>query len=211
MSRNLKYKPSKPVPARKTAPKPSASSTSSDDDDYAELDELTDSDDEEPDVELAEEQAIIASEAAGSDYEEDADDESNDEDAPQPEDDDDNAESFNGFPDDTPTPNDFFNEQLPPHIPRRVRFNIDIDEVSHSSGSDNDSSDYGFPDLMAEDELDPTFRQSIQNDDDGNDDGSDTFWDWENATANYDIEGGDVGLSNISSDEDSSSSGYGSG
>lgn len=201
MSRNIRNKTTKTVAAKKTKVAPS--SLASDDDDYAGLDEISDSDDDEPDVELAEEQAIIASLANGSDEEDDADDESNDDEAPQPDQDDDN-ESFNGFPDE---PADFFNEQLPPTVRRRVRFELDEEEVDYSSASDTDSGGFTFPDLMAEEDLDPKFRQQIQNDDNLDEDTlSETEWDWDNAAANYDNLNGNQILLDLDDEGDDYSS-----
>lgn len=164
MSRNLRHKQSRHVLANKSNKTPVVSDHSSDDD-YAGVDLISDTEEDEPDVEVAEEQAIIESE------EDEIDDT-----VLQPDKDDDQG-SWAGFDlDDEPTfggGDPLFHEEITrtstPNMyaettaweatnSRRVRFDL----------SDSDSSDTEvniFPDIfLDQSSLDPQFRQTIEND-----------------------------------------------
>lgn len=167
---------------KKSIKKPLASYNLSDDD-YAGVDLISDSEEDEPDVEVAEEQAIIESE-----------EDDNDNAVLQPDNDDDQS-SWAGFDlDDEPTfrgGDPLFNEQISrtstPNMyaeataweattGRRVRFDL----------SDSDSSDTevnAFPDIfLDQNSLDPQFRRTIENDynNDNDDPPSDegSYWDF---------------------------------
>jgi hypothetical protein len=182
MSRNLRHKQSPPVLAKKSIKRPIAGDNSSDDD-YAGVDLISDTEEDEPDVEVAEEQAIIESE------------EDNNDDAVLQPDNDDDQSSWAGFDlDDEPTfggGDPHFDEQTSrtstPNMyaeataweatsNRRVRFDL----------SDSDSSDTEvniFPDIfLDQNSLDPQFRQTIENDhnNDNDDPPSDegSYWDF---------------------------------
>ncbi len=182
MSRNLRHKQSPPLLAKKSTKKPLASDHSSDDD-YAGVDLISDTEEDEPDVEVAEEQAIIESE-----------EDENDDNVLQPDNDDDQS-SWAGFDlDDEPTfgtGDPLFDEHISrtstPNMyaeataweatsSRRVRFDL----------SDSDSSDTEaniFPDIfLDQSSLDPQFRQTIENDynNDNDDPPSDegSYWDF---------------------------------
>ncbi|RFU33535.1 hypothetical protein B7463_g2837, partial [Scytalidium lignicola] len=198
MSRNLRQK-SGALPTKKPVRRGSASTTSlssdEDDDDYAGVDLITDSDEDEPDVEVAEEQAIIESaEEDNADDNKHADDSASS--TPRPVADDDQS-SWDGFDitsqEDVLGDNvDFFNEHIArmnapdhdtdtaawnttsgmsddedtPSAPRRVRF-----DLSDSSTGLSDNEDDVFPDIfMDQSKLDPTFRKAIEAEDDNNED-----------------------------------------
>lgn len=201
MSRNIRHKPSLASP-KKSARRASKTDQSSDDD-YAGVDLISDSEEDEPDVEVAEEQAIIAS---AEDEDEDDDDSIS---TPRPSGDDDDISTWDGFSVDASQDvlgdeTAFFDDHMarmhaPDHDaeaalwasnvldpdgpePRRVRFNL---SDSSSTASDNDNQLY--PDLfMDQDSLAPSFRQRIENDDDeqnpSSDDGS--YWDFEGGERN---------------------------
>jgi len=210
MSRNLRHKQSPPVLAPKLIKKPLASDNSSDDD-YAGVDLISDNEEDEPDVEVAEEQAIIESE------------EDDDDDAVLQPDIDDDQSSWAGFDlDDEPTfrgADRLFDEHISctstPNMYaettaweatsiRRVRFDL----------SDSDSSDTEvniFPDIfLDQNSLDPQFRQTIENDhnNDNDDPPSDggSYWDFRgdevDVTENPDAE------EDENSDGSTGSSGY---
>jgi hypothetical protein len=181
MSRNLRHKQSKTVAVNKAMKMPRISDESSDDD-YGGVDLISDSEDDEPDVEVAEEQAIIASEEESNDF------------VPQPERDDDQS-SWAGFDvDDEPQSVQdglFFQEQIDRtaypdlyteatawdgNIRRRVRF-----DLSDSDSNTSDDDDNIFPDIFVDqNSLDPSFRRAIENDNDNYDPPSDdgSYWDF---------------------------------
>jgi hypothetical protein len=210
MSRNLRHKQSPPVLAKKSIQKPLASDHSSDDD-YAGVDLISDTEEDEPDVEVAEEQAIIESE-----------EDDNDDNVLQPDNDEDQS-SWAGFDlDDEPTfggGDPLFDEQITrtstPNMyaeatawevtnSRRVRFDL----------SDSDSSDTEvniFPDIfLDQNSLDPQFRQTIENDyNNDNDDppsSEGSYWDFRgdevDMTENVEVEDDEE------SDGSTGSSGY---
>lgn len=214
MSRNVRHR-SDITPSKKTV-RSSARNTdnSSDDDDYAGVDLISDSEEDEPDVEVAEEQAIIASL-----------EDSNDDATPRPsiEDDDVNFDELEQ-PDvlgDVP----FFDEQIarmntPDHDTeatawistkghsqventRRVRF-----DLSDTSTVQSDDDDNIFPDIfLDQNSLDPAFRRIIEDDNEDepgppSDEGS--YWDFQGSEAGDVAEGSD-------DDDSTGSSGYESG
>jgi hypothetical protein len=201
MSRNVRHK-SSATPTKKSARRTkTVSGNSSSSDDYEGVDLISDSDEEEKDVEKAEVEALI--------------NEISDEDlqtTPRPTQDDDQISldgsyddqgSWNGFTDqdqDLLGDQPFFDEHMaravlateatlyPTVSPlsddepdtRRVRFDLGSD----TSSTISDDSNHGFPDLFVDqNELDPYFRREVENDADedrGSSDGG--FWDFENAT-----------------------------
>lgn len=195
MSRNIRHKSNLASP-QKTVKRASRKTDNSSDDDYAGVDLISDSEEDEPDVEVVEEQAIIES------AEDDGDDDSVS--TPRPSVEDDDQSNWDGFSVDGSQDvlgDDlhFFDDHMarmhaPDHDteatvwasrnmtsgspePRRVRFNL-----SDSSSTASDNDDLLYPDLfMDQDSLAPSFRRKIENDDDeGNassDDGS--YWDFE--------------------------------
>jgi hypothetical protein len=203
MSRNLRHKQSQPVQAKKSIKKPLTSDNSSDDD-YAGVDLISDSEEDEPDVEEAEEQAIIESE----------EDDDNDDAVLQPDNDDDQSSwagfdlddvpTFGGDGADDPLFDDHISRTSTPNMyaeataweassARRVRFDL----------SDSDSSDTEvnlFPDIfLDQNSLDPQFRQTIENDNDElpSDEGS--YWDFRGDEAEV--------AENAAADEDEDSDG----
>ena len=196
MSRNLRHKQSPPILAKKSIKKALASDNSSDDD-YAGVDLISDTEEDEPDVEVAEEQAIIESE-----------EDDNDDAVLQPDNDDDQS-SWAGFDlDNEPTfgsGDPLFDEQISrtstPNMyaeatawevtrSRRVRFDL---SDSDSSGTEVNV----FPDIfLDQNSLDPQFRQTIENDynNDNDDPPSDegSYWDFRgdevDVTENADVE-----------------------
>jgi hypothetical protein len=207
MSRNLRRKQTPPVFVKKSIKKPLASYNLSDDD-YAGVDLISDSEEDEPDVEVAEEQAIIESE-----------EDDNDNAVLQPDNDDDQS-SWAGFDlDEEPTfrgGDPLFNEQISrtstPNMyaeataweattSRRVRFDL----------SDSDSSDTevnAFPDIfLDQNSLDPQFRRTIEND--YNNDNDDPLSD---EGSYWDFRGDEVDVTETVGDDDSEdstgSSGY---
>lgn len=177
MSRNDRHK-SNVTPAKKRSKRAATYDIdNSSSDDYEGVDDITDSDEEEKDVEEAESRALI--------------DEISDEDlqtTPRPSQDMDemsNADSrddqasWNGFEEYGDQP--FFNAEMA-RAPdanlfqdattlsesepdtRRVRFAV-ADDLSDSSSNASDDSDHGFPDLFVGlNDLDPTFRREVEND-----------------------------------------------
>lgn len=224
MSRNIRHKSNLASP-KKSARRASKTTDQSSDDDYAGVDLISDSEEDEPDVEVAEEQAII--ESAEDDDEDDDDSVS----TPRPSVDDD-VSTWDGFsvdasqdvlgegtlffddhvgsidaPDFDPEAALWASNILEPGSPepRRVRFNL-----SDSSSTASDNDDHLYPDLfMDQDSLAPSFRQRIENDDDeqnpSSEDGS--YWDFEGGDRNPALD--DDEASN--SGESTGSSGYESG
>ncbi|RDW70374.1 hypothetical protein BP5796_08771 [Coleophoma crateriformis] len=205
MSRNLRHK-QPATPGRKTVRR-SSRTTDTSDDDYAGVDLISDSEEEEPDVEVAEEQAIIDSEE--------------DDDAPTPRPSVD-EQSWEGF--DTTSQDDvlggdgaFFDDHMArmnkPDIDtqitawnatngqtddedtpeaRRVRFDLGSD--SSDSLSDNDDSI--FPDIfLDQNSLDPAFRKIIENGDEADDDPASSndgsYWDFRGSDAEDAPDGSD--------------------
>lgn len=196
MSRNIRHKSNLTSPKR-SARRVSKTSDNSSDEDYAGVDLISDSEEDEPEVEVAEEQAIIES----------AEDEDADEDdsvsTPRPsgEDDQSNWDGFSMDASQEVLDDDlhFFEDHMsrmhdPDHDidaalwasknatsgspePRRVRFNL-----SDSSSTASDNDDVLYPDLfMDQDSLAPSFRRKIENDDDDQNQSSDdgSCWDFD--------------------------------
>lgn len=223
MSRNIRHKSNLASP-KKTAKRTSKISDNSSDDDYAGVDLISDSEEDEPDVEVAEEQAIIESAEDDED-----DDESVSTPRPSIEDDQSNWDGFSVDASQDVLGDDlhFFDDHMarmhaPDHDteatvwaskniasgspePRRVRFNL-----SDSSSTASDNDDLLYPDLfMDQESLAPSFRKRIENDDDeqnpSSEDGS--YWDFdggEKPLTHEDDEASDSG-------DSTGSSGYESG
>ena len=175
------------TPTKKTVRKGSITETTSDDDDYAGVEAISDSEEDEPDVEEAEEQAIIESE---------------DEDelqASRPSIDDDQS-SWGGFDDQEEILGEntqFFEDHItrghaPDHDTIGTVWNQGLSEddvranrrvhFAEDSSSSEDEGD-AWPDLFVpQDSLDPSFRRAIErNDDDflgGSSDGEGSYWDF---------------------------------
>ena len=181
-----------------------AVASSSDDEEYKAVDLISDSDEDEPDVEQAEERNIIHSEEEHSDSAAPVERDS----SPQPSVDwegfdlndkifsADLTELGNPFADTEPH---FANEielynaasMLDHDSPRpgfeskRVRFRDDVPHSDSSRSMSTDGDDDGFPDLfMQQDSLDPHFRCMIEADGDADDgasgstDGDGSYWDF---------------------------------
>lgn len=186
MSRNVRQRPNTSHTGQKTPKRSRNTLTSDEDDDYSGVDLISDTEEDEPDVEVAEEQAIIESE--------EEDDIVN----PQPADDEDEFwgpyDSLKGGPDlfpeeqtDQASPADILSgaaewmgsgDESEPEVTRRVRF-----DLSDSETVESDIDDNIFPDIFLDQgSLDPGFRRTIENDknkdndDSGSDDGS--YWDF---------------------------------
>lgn len=222
MSKNISHKPIGTMKDKKRV-KRSKPSVTSDDSDYDAVDLVTDSEEDEPDVEVAEEQAIIESE------------EEDDFDVPQP--DAFEHETWNGFDLDE-SPGAYFDEQIAPadspdvftgasgwiagaetedesqpEAARRVRFDLSDSDSAPSDTEDNDNDNI-FPDIFLDQgSLDPGFRRTIENDhnkdndDPASDDGS--YWDFdgENEVEIVD-EDHDLAADSESGSSSESSSGY---
>ena len=215
MSRNLRHK-SSASPAKQSARRASHHADNSSDDDYAGVDLISDSEDDEPDVEAAEEQAIIESAE-----EDDGDNELAD--VPQPDND---QSSWNGFDDEPVLGGDeaFFDDHMARshapdtlthattynathgnssderETPRRVRFDL--------SASSEDEDDSMFPDIfLDQNSLDPGFRRIIESNHGidehmaSSEDGS--YWDYRGEEHRNVVE--------VPDDESDGSSGYESG
>lgn len=224
MSRNIRQKPSTPV-ARKTR-KGTHTTDGSSDDDYTGVDLISDSEEDEPDVEGLEEQAIIDSE----------DDDVAHLPLSQPDDD---HSSWGGFDlDDGNSVEDFpfFDESMArgaapdvsawntsdtmqggtseatPRRASRVTFDVSSSESGHS-----DAEDEIFPDIfLDQNSLDPTFRRAIENDNDNDDEAASSedgsYWDFRGEDGNAIVEEAEIVEDGSGSDSSScGSSGYESG
>lgn len=219
MSRNLRQK-NTGTPAKRVSNARKHNFAESSDDDYGGVDQISDSEEDEPDVEVAEEQAIIESE--------------DDQSTPRPFAED--EEPWEGFAMEEDEILDqnvaFFDEHLAAlalaaegdvfltgasgdeHTStRRVHFNISDSETN------DDEEDSFFPDIfLPKDELDSSFRREIDRDD-GDGLMSDGSWEYhdhelqedEIARAIEENEDEDDEDDNDGSDADSDSSGYDSG
>ena len=196
MSRNLRHK-SQVTPTQKTKKTVRRNSTladtTSDDDGYSGVDGISDSDGEEPDVEEAEEQAIIESE-------------DEDEQTPRPTLDDDQI-SWDGFGTQEEILGEntqFFEDHItrghaPDHdteatvwnhalseddviATRRVRFEVPSADADESSDTDDDDANFYGDIFVQQDILDPSFRQRIESNVDeyvgGSSDGEGSYWDF---------------------------------
>jgi hypothetical protein len=208
MSRNLKYKPGAPAVPSKSKKTVLAKHDSSDDD-YSGVDLISDSDEEEPDVEKAEEEAIIASA------------EDDDDAAPQPDNDDDQS-SWAGFDvDEMPafvSDDPFFEDNISRTVinetaawdapnSRRVRFDLSESDIS-------DTDDTIFPDIfLDQNSLDPSFRRAIENDHYDEEDApssDESYWDFHGDNGDV-LENADVAEVDTRSESSFGSSGYESG
>lgn len=187
MSRNVRHK-SAVTPTKTPSRKNSRATDNSSDDDYAGVDLISDSEEDEPDVEVAEERAIIDS----------AEDDDEDLQAtPRPSNDDDES-SWNGFEPESEEEylgahNPFFDEQFDrTHSSVRALFDEDENvsptrrvrfDLSDSNTAESDSDLEGlFPDIfLPQDRLDPGFRRLIERDDDQNSSGNESYWDVNNS------------------------------
>ncbi|KAL3428086.1 hypothetical protein PVAG01_01595 [Phlyctema vagabunda] len=224
MSRNIRHK-SIGTPSKKTVRR-SSRATDTSDDDYAGVDLISDSEESEPDVEVAEEQAIIASEEEDDDVL-----------TPRPSIDDDQS-SWEGFDvasqddvlgGDEPFFDDHMARMTKPDVDtqitawnatnvhseddntpeaRRVRFDIDSD----SSSSHSEDEDNIFPDIfLDQNSLDPSFRRIIENGDDNDDDlassNDGSYWDFRGSDGEDAADGSDDNAGN-QSESSIASSGY---
>lgn len=216
MSRNLRQKNTS-LPAQKTSKARRRSFEDSTDDDYGGVDQISDSEEDEPDVEVAEEQAIIDSE--------------DDQGTPRPfVEDEEPWEGFGMEEDEILDQNvAFFDEHLAALAlaadgdvflaaasgdentsTRRVHFNIS------DSDSNDDEEDSFFPDIfLPKDELDSSFRREIDRDD-GDGLMSDGSWEYHDHELPEEeiaraIEENEDDEDDDGSDADSDSSGYDSG
>ena len=188
MSRNLRHK-SNATPTKKTVRRSSAiTETTSDDDDYAGVDAISDSEEDEPDVEEVEEQAIIESE------------DEDDLQTPRPSIDDDQS-SWGGFEDQEEILGEntqFFEDHIarghaPDHDTEAIavwnnslseediRANRRVHFAEDSSSSEDEEN--AWPDLFVpQSSLDPSFRRAIESNDDdflgGSSDGEGSYWDF---------------------------------
>jgi hypothetical protein len=189
MSRTVRQK-SNVTPTKKKARRNSTmTDTTSDDDDYAGVDAISDSEEDEPDVEEAEEQAIIESE------------DEDEQPTPRPNDGptDDDQTSWDGFED----PEEILGENVQffdDHISRGYAPDPDVEAMAlfdteedlrasrrvHFAAEDSSSSEdeeNAWPDLFVpQSSLDPSFRRAIENNDDdflgASSDGEGSYWDF---------------------------------
>lgn len=230
MLKNIRHKPNGTAKASKLKLK--KQSVTSDDSDYSGVDLISDSEEDEPDVEDAEEQAIIESEMEG--------------DVVQPQQygtDEIVHGTWNGFEvEDLNDPGAaYFEEQVAtgdipdvfldatgwieeaelesedeeeslPETARRVRFDLSDSDSSPSDAEDNDH-DSIFPDIfMDQGSLDPGFRRTIENDhnkdndDPLSDDGS--YWDFNGDEAELPDDVVDAAIANEEVTSSEESSGY---
>ncbi|KAG0649648.1 hypothetical protein D0Z07_4062 [Hyphodiscus hymeniophilus] len=229
MSRNMRHK-SQVTPTRKTNKTVRRNSTLADttsDDDYAGVDAISDSEDgDEPDVEEAEEQAIIESE-------------DDDVQTPRPSIDEDQS-SWDGFETqeeilgentqffedhiarghapDHDTEATVFNHGLSEedvNVARRVHFEIPGYEAADES-SDTDDEEELWPDLFVpQSSLDASFRKALESNEDevfgGSSDGEGSYWDFHGDEPSHGIQADrpkDDDEEESSSDNSAGSSGY---
>lgn len=224
MSRNIRLKFIVPS-AKKQRSRKNSRATDTSDDDYGGVDLISDSEEDEPDVEEAEEQAIIdsAEEADDDEDEEDADDDDDDLDnTPRPSQDDEHG-SWNGFEPESEEDlgiqhNPFFDEQFARTHPsvdalftedddaasptRRVRFDL----ADSDSADSEDDMDALFPDIfLPQDRLDPSFRRMIEKDEEAESSSNESYWDINNSDDNSPSK---LHKQNSSDSEDSDSTDY---
>jgi len=225
MSRNIRLKFI--VPSAKKRSRKNSRATDTSDDDYGGVDLISDSEEDEPDVEEVEEQAIIDSAEEADDDEDDNDEDEDDDDdlqnTPRPSQDDDHS-SWNGFEPESEEDlgiqhNPFFDEQYARTHPsvdalftqdddaasptRRVRFDL----ADSDSADSEDDIDALFPDIfLPQDRLDPTFRRLIEKDEGQESSSDDSYWDINNSDDNSPSKVHNT--QNSSESEESDSSGY---
>lgn len=205
MSRNVRKKQqSKPLKVAKRRGSDSSSSLDlSDDGGYSAVEDITDSDEDEEDVDAVEEEhirtnalrnVILRSSPRPEPVEEDeeGDDENEDDDGDDDdEDDDDDAEdstSWDGIPSDTEEVHPVGHGLEDPFVPgpedsvveRRVRFDVPESSDGDSTETDDDIDHGFFPDIFVDqNSLDPNFRREIEYDPDDDDNSSNSgFWDF---------------------------------
>ena len=220
MSRNIRLKFT--IPSARKRSRKNSHGTDTSDDDYAGVDLISDSEEDEPDVEEAEEQAIIDS-AEEADDDEDDDDDDDFQNTPRQSQDDEHS-SWNGFEPDSEEDlgiqhNPFFDEQYARTHPsvdtlytedddtasptRRVRFDL----ADSDSADSEDDLDALFPDIfLPQDRLDPSFRRMIEKDEDQESSSNESYWDVNNSDDNTPIKSRNI--DNSSESEDSDSTGY---
>jgi hypothetical protein len=193
MSRNVvrQRQPSTPVKVKKrTASDTSSSLDLSDEEGYSGVEEISDSDEDEEDVDAVEEEYIRTDEwrhnvanspprpvdenDLGDDEEEDGDD-------------DDAAESWDGFDSDSDEvlPTSQAAEETSVSGPedmvtqRRVRFDVPESSDGDSTETDDDHDHGFFPDIFVDQStLDPAFRREIEHDPDDDNSSNSGFWDF---------------------------------
>ncbi|KAI1504532.1 hypothetical protein F5X99DRAFT_18430 [Biscogniauxia marginata] len=199
MSRNVRQvAPIAPVKvSKRRASDVSSSLDLSDEDGYSGVEDITDSDDDEEDVDAAEEEHILSAELhqiirssprprdedeQQGDDEDDDDGDAEEDDYEGDEDDEDDNDSWAGIVSDTDTTG--HHEHVPEQeytaaVPRRVRFDVPDSSDDDSTETDEDLDSGFFPDLFVDKStLDPTFRREIESDpfpDDSS--ASDGVWD----------------------------------
>ncbi|KAI0171923.1 hypothetical protein GGR52DRAFT_548314 [Hypoxylon sp. FL1284] len=197
MSRNVRQHqpPTTPVKASRRRGSDSSSSLDlSDEGGYSGVDDISDSEDDEEDINAAEEEHILAfglqaqvkrtsSSPRPHHVEEEEDGEDEDEDEDEYEGDDDDADenaSWEGISSEADAEDDLTNDQGYTSTERRVRFDIPEDSSDGDSTETDDDVGQGFfPDLFVDKSiLDPSFRREIEHDPDPYDSSnSEAFWD----------------------------------
>lgn len=202
MSRNVRNKqPTTPVKVSKRRDSDASSSLDlSDEGGYSAVEDITDSDEDEEDVNAVEEEHIltnalrkvIPSSPRPAEEDEEGDDENEDDqdgDDDDNDDDDDDAESsasWNGIPSDTEAcPPDqriedpFISGPEDSVVERRVRFDVPESSDGDSTETDDDIDHGFFPDIFVDqNSLDPSFRREIENDPDDDNSSNSGFWDF---------------------------------
>ena len=195
MSRNVQRK-STATPAQKTVQKSSIPTDDSSDDGYDGVDQISDSEEDEPDVEAAEEDVIRAFEKERLTPRPESDDEESVEDLPSP--------SFFNEHVEAIEPNYSSSSSVTACSPdRRVHFDLSDDDSE--SGDDKE-----YPDIFFDlDSLGPHFRQMIDEDVDNEVTSNNDGW-WPSEESEEDTADEEVDAEAMDSDS-SDSSGYLSG
>lgn len=205
MARNVRQQkpPITPVKAgRRRVSDASSSLDLSDEGGYSELDDFSDSEDDEEDVNAAEEEHILSDELQhtvrssrsprpqAKVVEQDDDDDDGEDDYEGDEDDVDENASWDGISSEPDADDDLTIDQGYTSTERRVRFDIPEDSSDDDSTETDDDVDHGFfPDLFVDKSiLDPSFRREIEHDPDPYDSlnessTSESFWDHYNINA----------------------------
>lgn len=199
MSRNVRKKQqSKPVRVAKRRGSDSSSSLDlSDDGGYSAVEDITDSDEDEEDVNAVEEEHIRTNALRNVirispprpepvEADEEGDDE-NDDDEDDDDDDDDDNTSWNGIPSDTEEihpaghglEDPFVSGPDDSVVERRVRFDVPESSDGDSTETDDDIDHGFFPDIFVDqNSLDPNFRREIEYDPDDDNSSNSGFWDF---------------------------------
>ncbi|XXG98603.1 Exoglucanase 1 [Hypoxylon texense] len=231
MSRNVRQQrpPTTPVKvSRRRGSDASSSLDLSDEGGYSGVDDISDSEDDEEDINAAEEEHILSDELqtvrssssprphhVNVEESEEADEEQDDEDDEEEEEDyegdnddaDDNA-SWDGISSEADADDDLTIDQGYTSTERRVRFDIPDDSSDGDSTETDDDVGHGFfPDLFVDKSiLDPSFRREIEHDPDPYDSSnSEAFWDLHGngSVAEGSIDDDFEALINAMEDEDS--------